>query len=87
MATNTIGPTPTHSGPDAPTRSLRVIDVGMITYSEAWDLQNTIAHEVASGHVSETLLLLEHPHTYTCGRRGGRDHILAADQQLKDDEM
>ncbi len=76
---------PTRSSPDAPARSLRVIDLGMITYSEAWDLQNLIAQEVASGQVSETLLLLEHPHTYTCGRRGGRDHILATDQQLKDD--
>ena len=66
-------------------RPLRVIDLGPTPYSEAWDLQNLIAQEVASGQVSETLLLLEHPHTYTCGRRGGRDHILASDQQLKDD--
>ena len=85
MATNTIGSIPTSRDPDAPTRSLRVIDLGLTPYSEAWDLQNLIAQEVASGHVSETLLMLEHPHTYTCGRRGGRDHILASDQQLKDD--
>ena len=85
MATNMIWSPPTRSDSDAPARSLRVIDLGMTTYSEAWDLQNMIAQEVASGHVSETLLLLEHPHTYTCGRRGGRDHILATDQQLKDD--
>lgn len=87
MASNTIASTPSHNRSHAPARSLRVIDLGLTTYSEAWDLQNLIAQEVASGHVSETLLLLEHPHTYTCGRRGGRDHILATDQQLKDDDI
>jgi lipoyl(octanoyl) transferase len=66
-------------------RPLRVMDLGVIAYAEAWDLQNSIAQEVASGHAPETLLLLEHPHTYTCGRRGGRDHILASDKQLRDE--
>jgi lipoate-protein ligase B len=64
-------------------RPLRVQDLGVIDYAAAWDLQNSVAAEVASGHAAETLLLLEHPHTYTCGRRGGRDHILATDEQLR----
>jgi lipoyl(octanoyl) transferase len=64
-------------------RPLRVIDLGQIPYAECWDLQNRIAAQVASGEEAETLLLLEHPHTYTCGRRGGRDHILIDDEQLQ----
>ncbi len=63
-------------------RPLSVIDLGLIPYAEAWALQNRLASEVAAGQSSETLLLLEHPHTYTCGRRGGRDHILATEQEL-----
>jgi lipoate-protein ligase B len=62
---------------------LQVIDLGVIPYAECWDLQNTIAGEVAAGTRPETLLLLEHPHTYTCGRRGGREHILAGDDVLE----
>jgi lipoate-protein ligase B len=65
-----------------PLRDLAVVDLGVIPYTEAWDLQKSIATEVAEGTRPETLLLLEHPHTYTCGRRGGRDHILAADEVL-----
>jgi lipoate-protein ligase B len=69
--------------PPADLRALRVIDLGLIPYAECWDLQNTIASEVASGDAAETLLLLEHPHTYTCGRSGGRDHILISDDELE----
>src|SRR5437764_1158729 len=64
-------------------RNLRVIDLGLIPYSEGWQLQERIAAEVGSGAVPETLLLLEHPHTYTCGRKGGRDHILIGDDDLR----
>jgi lipoate-protein ligase B len=60
-----------------------VIDLGLIPYAECWELQDRIATEVGSGEAPETLLLLEHPHTYTCGRRGGRAHILIDDAELE----
>jgi lipoate-protein ligase B len=58
------------------------VDLGTIDYKECWDLQARLAGEIAAGTSDETLLLLEHPHTYTCGRRGGRDHILIDEQEL-----
>ncbi len=64
-------------------RPLRVIDLGMIPYADCWELQNRLARSLGQGEGQETLLLLEHPHTYTCGRRGGRDHILASDETLE----
>ncbi len=64
------------------THPLSVVDLGVIGYTECWNLQNRVAAQVASGEAPDTLLLLEHPHTYTCGRRGGRDHILASEDQL-----
>jgi lipoyl(octanoyl) transferase len=70
-------------GKGTPLRDLDVVDLGLILYAECWDLQNRIAAEVAAGTRPETLLLLEHPHTYTCGRRGGRENILAGDDVLK----
>lgn len=64
-------------------RSLAVRDLGLIPYAECWELQRQVASDVAAGRSPETLLLLEHPHTYTCGRRGGRDHILIGEEELK----
>jgi len=64
-------------------RPLQVLDLGLIAYEECWDLQNRLAAALHKGEGRETLLLLEHPHTYTCGRRGGRDHILASEDVLE----
>jgi lipoate-protein ligase B len=46
----------------------RVINAGVMPYREAWDWQVEIAQQVRDGLAPETLLLLEHPHTYTRGR-------------------
>ncbi len=50
--------------------------IGRMDYLDAWNLQNQIAQEIASGHRRAALLLLEHPHTYTIGRRGGWSHVI-----------
>jgi len=55
---------------------------GLIDYQEAWDLQNQFAAEIAAGNRSPTLLLLEHPHTYTFGRRGDAANLLWDDAEL-----
>ena len=51
-------------------------DLGLIDYQPAWDLQNRLAVEIARGERPPTLLLLEHPHTYTFGRRGQPENLL-----------
>lgn len=66
------------------TRPLSVLDLGQIPYAVCWALQKRLATERADGLISDTLLLLEHPHTYTCGRRGGRDHILIGERELEE---
>lgn len=50
--------------------------LGSIDYKEAWDLQNTLATQIAAGQRPPTLLLLEHPHTYTFGRSGHPENML-----------
>ena len=57
----------------------RVIRAGVVDYVEAWDWQVRIVDGVRDGSQPETLLLLEHPHTYTRGR-------LAPDSDLLLDE-
>jgi lipoyl(octanoyl) transferase len=63
-------------------RVLRVADLGLIGYAECWELQRELAAALGRGEGKDTLLLLEHPHTYTCGRRGGRENILIGEEQL-----
>ena len=46
----------------------RIIRAGVVPYRAAWDWQVAIADQVRDGAAPETLLLLEHPHTYTRGR-------------------
>jgi lipoyl(octanoyl) transferase len=64
--------------------NLEVRDLGLIEYEEAWKLQDDYAREIAEGQRSPTLLLLEHPHVYTFGRRGHQENLLWGEQQLKE---
>jgi lipoyl(octanoyl) transferase len=43
--------------------------LGLIEYSAAWELQRTLFAARLEGLCEDTLLLLEHPPTYTLGRR------------------
>jgi lipoyl(octanoyl) transferase len=63
-------------------RPLRILDLGLIPYDECWEMQRQIAEDVGRANAPETLLLLEHPHTFTCGKRGGRENILAPPMEL-----
>lgn len=62
---------------------LDVIDLGLIDYERAWKLQDAYAAEIAEGKRPPTLLLLEHPHVYTFGRRGKAENLLWGETQLK----
>ncbi len=56
--------------------------LGLIPYSQAWTLQNQLADEIARGIRPATLLLLEHPHTFTFGRRGQASNLLWDEAEL-----
>jgi len=60
-----------------------VIDLGLIEYERAWKLQDKYADEIAQGIRPPTLLLLEHPHVYTFGRKGQAENLLWGEEQLK----
>ena len=45
-------------------------------YVEAWNLQKSLAKQRAQSAVSDSLVLLEHPHTYTLGSSGKLEHVL-----------
>ena len=56
--------------------------LGRVPYDDAWALQNKVADERRAGLVPDTLILLEHPHTYTIGRSGTRDHVFLNEVEL-----
>jgi lipoyl(octanoyl) transferase len=56
--------------------------LGRVPYREAWALQNRLADARRAGQASDTLILLEHPHTYTIGRSGTREHVYLTEDEL-----
>src|SRR5512137_2385735 len=57
--------------------------LGTVPYQQAWDLQHQLAGQVARGETPPTLLLLEHPHAYTFGRRGQASNLLLCEEELQ----
>lgn len=52
-----------------------LLQLGVVEYGDAWDLQRSIAAAVSQGAVPDTVLLLEHPPTITRGRRTGESEV------------
>jgi lipoyl(octanoyl) transferase len=61
---------------------MEVRRLGRVPYQEAWSFQNHLAEARRAGLAPDTLILLEHPHTYTIGRSGTRDHVYLAEDEL-----
>lgn len=46
-----------------------LLDLGFRGYEETWRLQHDLVDRRAGGLIPDTLILVEHPHIYTLGRR------------------
>ena len=66
-----------------PERVLEVCRLGLIDYETALKLQKEAETAIIAGDRRDTLFLLEHPHTYTLGRRAKEGGILASDKLLE----
>jgi lipoate-protein ligase B len=64
-------------------RKLLVQRLGLVDYEPALALQKQVEQAVKTGAQPDTLLLLEHPHTLTIGRRGDSSAILLDEEHLK----
>jgi len=63
-------------------KRLRVKKLGRLEYGAALKLQKETELAVRDGEQPDTLLLLEHPHTLTVGRRGDHAGILMSPELL-----
>jgi lipoyl(octanoyl) transferase len=72
---------------------LRILDLGLIEYQEAWEIQTHI-HQSLIAQKKETtknedgfkqnhtLIICQHPHVFTLGKSGSEDHLLVDTQNL-----
>ncbi len=71
------------------------IDLGLTDFKEAWDYQEKLFNEIVQIKINNRnipadcqiptpnyLLLCEHPHVYTLGNSGNKEHLLISEQQL-----
>lgn len=61
---------------------LQIERLGRVDYAAALDLQKQTERAVLQGEQPDTLLLLEHPHTLTLGRRSAANGVVAPPETL-----
>jgi len=60
-----------------------VAELGIIDYQSALDLQMNLVTMRAESKLPDMLLLLEHPHVYTVGRRFDSSHLVLTDEEME----
>lgn len=63
-------------------KTVKYIDLGLISYSECLDLQMQIVNLRHQGLIGDIVLLLEHNPVITMGRSGGKDALLVTPERL-----
>ena len=60
-----------------------IVDLGLIPYAEAWELQKRVVAARKADAIEDVLLFCEHPHVITQGRSGNRANLLASENVLR----
>jgi len=63
---------------------LAVIRAGKVPYPIASEWQKALHEKRVASEISDTLLLLEHPHVFTLGRSFKKEHLLATPKTMAD---
>lgn len=64
--------------------TLNVYKIGLVPYKSSLDLQMRLLEKRKNGEIGDTLLLLEHPPTFTIGRKGHKGHLLINERYLSE---
>lgn len=64
--------------------TLKVYKIGLVPYRKALELQMMLLEMRKNGEIGDTLLLLEHPPTFTIGRKGNKGHLLINERYLSE---
>lgn len=60
-----------------------ILELGVMDYKEALALQHNLWLKRVQGELPDTLIILEHPHVITVGRRGDLSNLLVSSETLK----
>jgi lipoyl(octanoyl) transferase len=60
-----------------------IVDLGVIPYAAAWELQRRVVAARKAGAIEDVLLFCEHPPVITLGRSGSRANLLASENILR----
>jgi lipoyl(octanoyl) transferase len=63
-------------------KELLVVELGLIEYGAAWELQRRVVAARKSGAIPDALVLCEHPHVITLGRSGKIANLRASGRVL-----
>jgi lipoyl(octanoyl) transferase len=63
--------------------SLLTIDLGLISYNDAYALQQRVVAARKANAIEDVLLLCEHPHVITLGRNANKSNLLASENILR----
>lgn len=79
-----------HTTPEVDGIPVRFLDLGIMDYKQAWDLQEKYFEEVTRAKLDSRkgikpnyLLFVEHPHVYTLGKSGSEQNLLIDPIQLQ----
>jgi lipoate-protein ligase B len=62
-----------------------VYQFGSFEYGDAYELQKRLHRKRMNKEIPDTLLLLEHPPTFTIGRSGNMENVLVSKEKLADE--
>ncbi|MBU1098331.1 MAG: lipoyl(octanoyl) transferase LipB [Bacteroidetes bacterium] len=68
-------------------RLLQYIDLGIVDYKEAWDFQKSLFDRRYRDEIPDTLILLQHPHTYTLGKVADRNNLIGTEEFLETNKI
>ncbi|HYA64620.1 MAG TPA: lipoyl(octanoyl) transferase LipB [Candidatus Sulfotelmatobacter sp.] len=63
--------------------SLLITDLGLISWADAYALQQRLVGARKAGAIDDVFLLCEHPHVITFGRNANRANLLASEHVLR----
>lgn len=65
-------------------KNIEVVDLGVIEYGKAWNIQKEYFGGLLSKEKSQNVLLYcEHPHVYTLGKSGEAENLLISEEFLR----
>jgi len=63
-------------------REFAYYNLGLVDYNSAWELQTKLLSKRVKNEIEDTLILVEHPHTYTLGKVADKENLITNEEQL-----